>query len=634
MTDFYNDIILDTDVNYSILSIAENFKRDDIRNIDLYTFMTAVDNFLETRHDKTDRISIDVLDKSGEKNSVVYSNGSTLTWQKIGKIVEGVDRITITSDEAFVYEGATMVPGNFNWIEGVEIISTRIIPDNEGGVVTTKINLQQADENEWIKLYPKTTGEHHNFTEASWFNAGDTYEQNTGGNTATASTNIVKFWSKQDNLGDVVGKTVVDKINHTAILGNRVSIWEDVKESQVIASMSSSKYSNSAITSDGTVTNWGQISDSDYVPPSDVPFNQVVGSQYFHVGLTEEGFIKVWGYYGSLYTRRVYDYTPIEEGHQFVAAGYDCGLAINIDNDLVHWGSTIKVGPSLFPPRYTTKTEGNIDRTDDDFVKIDVGYYCAGALRRDGRLEMFGSDANSQISTVPDYDDFVDFSVGYKGCLGIRANGDVVWWGNDTTYMSYGRPDFADKTIIKVKAGKYNYSAISSTGECFMWGSPTNTTVFGVSKSDVSAIDFYEYSGVYSRSDFTFESFTKISTSEPWASINNNHPNQEVTLKSSGTYTAGFEHVYEVDNNLDINNFYIVNSKLGYHGYSSDLRDRKYFTFFEVENVQVMGDDVVEVNYKSLDINTKKLTFIYDVCNSHEICRKIEIGADTTVLGE
>ena len=618
MNNFINDIILETDPNYSVISVDHPFELDSFRYDDIYSYIANLDNFLETREEDIDIIPLSKLDNSGEKNSVLMSSDGELKWQQISKKIEPNIAVSSTYDETFLYQGInTMILGNFRWVDNMSVVSTKIIPSPTGGQLTTSLLLQDSSDDEWVKLRAYITTENEKFTATSQTQSGDSYS--------------LTFETEKDNF-DILGCDIIDTNGTVAKVQSLDNLVTHERDNDVIKSVSSTRYSISVIKEDGSVYNWGQIGTADRLPPVDVGnFRQVDGSYYCHIGLTDEGQIYGWGY--SSYTaRKIMDYAPSTNNFIYVCVGFDFGLAITDTHDLYHWGSSTRVNPDLLPSRYTTVTDGKDDKSADDFIKVVGSYKVGGALRRDGRLHIFGAaDFYNLINDAPTYDDIIDFDFTYKSGVYLRANGEVGQWGS----FYYPIPDFQGKTIIKVIGGKYIHQAVSSDGYLFTWGSSSLTSVAGSYRTGVRDSTSYDYIGVYVQDDMTVRPFTKVSTLSPQAEVNNNAPSPtSFFTRASGNVIEGYTRSYLIDTQLTTNTFYISTARLGYHIYNSDYRDEQYFTFFDVESYNLIGNDTIEVNYKEVEINTSKLTFYYSTKTNYEISNRLQFDVDKKIIGE
>lgn len=617
MSNFNNEIILETDPYYSVISVNEPFPIDDIRNDSIYRYMANLDNFLETREQDMDIIPLDKLDKSGDYNNILTADTNGLKWQKISKQVEGKLRISIGHDETVLYQGATMELGNFNWVDNMNIVSTRIVPELNGGQLTTKIQTQESNEHSWAFVYPSTVTEHVRFNLTS-------QTTNVHGN------NLIEFRTLKDNF-DIVGSKLVDTDGNVVTVTEHIDSIADEKFNDIIKTVSATRYSISVIAEDGSINNWGQIGTADYKPPADVKnFKQVAGGYYAHVGLTDDGRIYGWGY-ASYTAGKIINYVPGTNDNIFVTTGFDFGLAINTNHDIIHWGSSTRVNTSLLPPRNTSKTSGLADRSADDFIKVAGGYKVAGALRRDGRLHIFGAaDYYNLIANAPTYDDIIDFDLNYKSGVYLRADGTVGQWGS----FSYPVPDFGTDTIVKVIAGKYVHQAITSAGGLYTWGTSTLVNVVGRYRTGVIDSDSYDYIGTYINSDYSLGVFTSVTTSSPQADVNNNAPSSTFRCKQSGLVIQGYDRSYTTDIPLSTNDFYIVTSSTGYHTYGGDYRDKSYMTMFEPDTYTLIGDDKIEIKYKKTEINTDRLTFYYATKTNYEVATRLQFDLDSQIIGE
>lgn len=595
-------------------------KYDDIRNIDIYKYLANIDTLLDSRQNNIGNIPLSILDRSSSNRiSVLSLNNNIVEWNELSNKVKGYDRVSEKYDESFIYGGFTMSVANFNWFDKLTITATKLVPSSGGGRLTTKLLTQGAEEMAWSKLYCSTISECIKFQVTSESTVNGDY--------------LLSFTTLKNDL-DIVGANVVGDNGVVASVISEVSTESDESMSNVIKLVASNQKSICVIKSDGSVLNWGQLSSTDFLPPV-VPdgFVQVSGSYYSFCGLTEKGDIYSWGI-NTYTTIKLMEYTPSPGSRKFifVTAGYDYGIAIDNNYDLVHFGATSRVNSTLFPSRYTTITDGLVDRSADDFIKVAGGYKVGGALRRDGRLHIFGAaDYSNLIAGAPTMTNIVDFDVNYGSGIYLLSDGTVGQWGTGFTYTI---PSFGTEKIVKVIAGRYIHQAISSSGKLFSWGTSSLINVVGASRSNIIDSDSYNYIGAYVSSDYSIKSYTKVATTSPEADVNRSTPGASITARPSGLVVNGYNKVIKIDKPIGTTNFYIQSSRLGYHTYSTDYRDESYMTMIPQSSVTLIGDGIVEVKYDTTTINTKKLTFFYKVRNNYELTSKLQFDVDSISIGE
>jgi hypothetical protein len=615
MENFSYEMVLVTNPTYSVISEDEPFKTDDIRNEDLYAYMANLDNFLYTREENFSTIPLNRLDRSGDRISVLMGGSAGLRWQKISRKVTGVDRAAVGFDESFKYQGPTLITGNFNWIDGVSITLNSIIPGVTGGRATTKLLQQQTGENAWQYVTPTVT-----FTGTAFTKLNEVLNAD--------NTSNLTVYNKKDDL-NIVGQKILGSNGKLVNVLSEVSKEPLVKTGSVIKGVAATRTSISVILEDGSVYNWGQIETTDIRPPVAVKnFKQVASDYYAFAGLTEDGKIYAWGY-GGYTSSKIIEFCPTASGFRHIAVGYDYGLAIDANYNLIHWGSTARVDPALLPSRYTTKTAGMTDRSADDFIKVAAGYQIGMALRRDGRIEAFAvKDYSNLIANKPTTSDFIDVDVNYQTALALKADGTVVQWG----VTSYALPSFRGETITKVIAGRYIFQAISSLGNLFTWGTSTLTNITGTYRTGVVDTDSYDYIGAYVKSDYSIVAFTKVATGSPYDQVKNNAP--ATKAKQGGTYTEGYTIVYKLSESLSADVFYPVTSRTAYHTYTTDIRDETQFTPLVYDTVTLISDATIEIKFKRTSINTSRITFLYGVKTPYEIATNIQFDMDSLRIGE
>ena len=615
MSNFNNDIVLDSNLYYSII-MQTPIKNDDSRNESLYRYMANIDNLLDTREDDKNIIPVSQFDKTGGKNCVLMSNNNTLVWQEVSKKVQGQDRIVIAYDESFTYYGYTMEAANFNWIDNVTVTSTRIFPGVQGGRITTKLVSQATLEQNWKKLYSSTLTEHTLFTKTR------EYTEN--------GKKYISFNNKKNNF-DLLGGSLVDTNGKVVDVVSVKNIKANEIYSDVRDPISVSSYTVSVILDDGSVYNWGAIGTTDFLPPANIKsFKQLSASTYAHLGLTIEGNIYGWGY-NTVTCKRIIDGIPLDKKFVYCTTGFDFGIGITDTYDLIHWGGTSVVAPIHLPPRYTSKTEGMADRSADDFVKVVGGFKVAGALRRDGRLHIFGAaDYYSLLADAPTFDDIVDFDLEYRTGVYLRRNGVVGQWGTN----SYAIPSFGTDTIIKVKGDRYIHQAITSQGKIYTWGSSALVNVIGAVRNNVIESATFNYIGAYITSDYSIKPFTKVATTSPEAPVNNLAPASTVKSRAGGLIIESYDLDFEISDSLGTNEFYVMTNTLGYHTLSGDYRDETVMVMLQRQEVKIVASNTLQVTYKTVDINTNKLTFFWKSKTEYEVATKLNFDLDSLRIGQ
>nr|QBK92530.1 MAG: regulator of chromosome condensation protein [Pithovirus LCPAC401] len=220
-----------------------------------------------------------------------------------------------------------------------------------------------------------------------------------------------------------------------------------------------------ALRDDGTLITWGdnrsrQVTDT----PRGSDFVQISAGSNTVGALKRDGTIVVWGkdhtatsgvmLYGEDHFRLLNE-KPWRSNYKYISIGDKTAFAIKKNGYLVRWGmfdlpngkfsqisgsikgfaasiredGTIKVWgyrwieatrPDVFVP-----PKGN------DFIQIAVSNKSIAALRRTGRIEVFGYDDDLGLSDAPSYDDFIQISGRYQHFTALRRNGTVISWGND-----------------------------------------------------------------------------------------------------------------------------------------------------------------------------------------------------------
>ncbi len=225
-----------------------------------------------------------------------------------------------------------------------------------------------------------------------------------------------------------------------------------------------------ALRNDGTLVSWGddrsrQVKDT----PRGSDFVQISAGSNTAGALSRDGTIVIWGkdhtarsstvLYGEDRFRLLNE-KPGGSNYKYISIEDKTAFAIKKNGYLVRWGKSwgmfdlpngkfsqisgsikgfaasiredgiIKVfgyswieatRPALFVP-----PKGN------DFIQIAVSNKSIAALRRTGRIEVFGYDDNDvRVTKIPSYSDFIQISGRYQHFVALRKNGIIVSWGND-----------------------------------------------------------------------------------------------------------------------------------------------------------------------------------------------------------
>lgn len=264
-------------------------------------------------------------------------------------------------------------------------------------------------------------------------------------------------------------------------------------------------YHSLAVTDDGHVYSWGsseygQVGDGSqgtfYNTPQLISgiedVIQVDAGRYFSAALKSDGTVWTWGrndsgnlghgnYDAATVPTQVMELTDI--------VSIECGswslFAIDSDGTVYCFGdnnfSALGLG-SDFPTTYNTPQTMNIT----DVIKIEAGYWHAIALKSDGTVWAWGTDAFGQLGQgqsgfgnipiqVSSLTNIVDIAAGNGFCLAMDSEGTLFTWGdniygqlgNGTTGSFSNVPTILNgvSEVVEIACGDHHLLCLAENGE-------------------------------------------------------------------------------------------------------------------------------------------------------------------------
>jgi len=252
----------------------------------------------------------------------------------------------------------------------------------------------------------------------------------------------------------------------------------------------------------------------------------------FWGSVARAGSIEGWG----LNNDGLCDQIPTDTDFVAVAAGASHAIALKSNGTVVAWGSN---------------AFGQTDVPDsNDIVAIAAGDHFSIALREGGSLLAWGIEDGStndrgQVTDLPEGSDFIAIAAGHWHGLAIRDDGSAVAWGrNDIGQSSV--PTGND--FMAIGGGAFHSAAVRGdgiTGSIDPWG----TTSWGLSNvpqgSDFIAVDGGYYHGLALRADGTLAAWGVVTNEQVadtpsdngYAAIAAGH-DFNVALKADGSLAA------------------------------------------------------------------------------------------------
>ncbi len=158
-------------------------------------------------------------------------------------------------------------------------------------------------------------------------------------------------------------------------------------------------------------------------------------------------------------------------GYKDISTAFHYALAINSDNEIVGWGSSLTY-PSLFDTYDVIKDSdyfepnyqvANIPKG-SNYVAISTGSQYSLALTSDGEIVCWGKNYSLNSSCkIPEGNNFVAISVGTGCAIALRSTGKIESWKYD------GRIPI-DLNFTAISTNKYNPLGLRKDGTIICWG--------------------------------------------------------------------------------------------------------------------------------------------------------------------
>ena len=576
----------------------------NLRLTNFYDMQLKLGELIDTRHEDSVTLSLDVLDRSGSTNSVFMLNQG-LEWQKMSKPVKGYTRITNITDDAILFNTTTFNTINLISLINCSIYTDKLIPNSTTASCRTGTYFQGSGETNWSKI---------TLSQKSSSQLLDMIPEKTD-----MSIKKVTLFSRTNTCELSDDAWVVDKNGQSSKVISMTKN-EVIKTNDIKSGCACSYKSVSVISDIGYVLYWGQTSVADIMPPTDVKFVCVRAGYYGFVGVAEDGKLYVWG--ESSTTMQLLK-TNLPTGNDFIDAdlGFNYGVALKRDGTLYAWGTSTSY---VLPVNVPSGT----------FKKITCGNKVACALGTDGIAYVFGSaDDGSLIANRPTFNDLIDADLNHQLGLYVRADGTMGKWGTGTGATYVIPASTVGKKFVKVKSGRNAFSAFDDKGFMYTWG--YSSMVSSVSNPVPNCTDTAndQYFGVYITTDGKINIYSQLMTTDPVKSVVANRPASTIKAIMSGTYLAGYEYSMTLDKTLTSDDMHLVSGTLLYNITDSSPAVKTLYTRAVKSNVS-LSNNVVSVEYEPIDVNTNKITLFYEVNNENEQVFYIQSALDKFKIGE
>lgn len=113
-----------------------------------------------------------------------------------------------------------------------------------------------------------------------------------------------------------------------------------------------------------------------------------------------------------------------------------------------------------------------IHRFDEPVVKISSGVFHTLAVKKSGKVEIWGSNEEGTLNVPKDLDEVVDVAAGRCFSVALKKDGTVVAWGDDKNGQCQPPPGLSD--VVAIAAGYQHVLALKKDGTIVTWGGNKN----------------------------------------------------------------------------------------------------------------------------------------------------------------
>lgn len=600
-SDEYDTIVFRSllDDELSLDSSRPDLIFDDIRNDNIYDYFYKLNSFIDSRQDNFETLPLDKIERTGSSYSVMMTNNNEVQWQKLAKPITGTIRLSDTVDQSIILFEDTLSISSFSLIENLTIDNHKFLGTFDKARAYTPTYYQDYGETNWNSAEIKINGKFEDITDTIPEKSDYTNGQLT-------------FISKNSTIDEMLDLTVIDTSGNDVKVTGVNSKLEIAKINNVRNTICATRYDISAIDSDGNILIWGSYSSSYYQPPMNASaFTSINAGYYGFTGVTDENKVYVWGK-NNLFVKYLINTMPT--GNDFIDSdmGLNFCVALKEDGSLQHWGYTTYLAQYMIPEKIYTKHI--------------CAYKILFALDSDGYLEAYGKYDFYKLKAKLPTERIIDFDVRYATGVYLRDDGTVGQWGNTSGYRI---PDFDDKTIVKVFAGKVTLHALADDGTLFTWGDwyTYKNTPENIEWGDVCGHN-YVSAGIDKSGNIYTWGRDDLSTYDSY--MVNRKP--DVSAIISGKVISGYEYDVTLEEPISEGDIYLVSSNL-YYTTTEDSVNIDDYILLPKKRVTIDGTDFI-VTYDTLDINTSTIGLLYEFNNRLERVHKIQVDLTKSALGE
>jgi len=221
-----------------------------------------------------------------------------------------------------------------------------------------------------------------------------------------------------------------------------------------------------ALTTDGTITAWGQNGFGQATPPSGSHFTKIAGASAFSVGLNATGGITTWG------TLVIDNYTQNSLNAAIgrtvdIVAGVDHATALLTNGTVQSFGSLARLAPNR---RNTMGPEAIASFPSEEvrqaYIAVASNGRCAAALSMNQTVVSWGTCDQRIKKTLGG--DQVALALGAAHALALGRDGTVTAWGDNTFGQTTVPAGLTD--VVYIAAGDNHSVAVDAEGRVWAWG--------------------------------------------------------------------------------------------------------------------------------------------------------------------